>query len=43
MLTFSNNHLIYALTRFALSVMLIAAFGYLLWDRRGKSMMRTQR
>lgn len=42
-LTFSNNHLIYALTWFALSAMLIAAFGYLLWDRRGKSMMRTQR
>lgn len=35
-LSFSNNHLIYALTWFALSAMLIAAFGYLLWDRRGR-------
>ncbi|UXN70989.1 SURF1 family protein [Devosia neptuniae] len=36
-LTFSNNHLIYALTWFALSAMLIAAFGYVLWDRRGRA------
>lgn len=35
-LSFSNNHLIYALTWFALSAMLIAAFGYLLWDWRGR-------
>ncbi|KFC64579.1 putative surfeit locus 1 family protein (Surf1-like) [Devosia sp. LC5] len=35
-LTFSNNHLIYALTWFALSAMLIAAFGYLLWDRNAR-------
>jgi surfeit locus 1 family protein len=35
-LSFSNNHLIYALTWFALSAMLIAAFGYLLWDRNAR-------
>ncbi|GLQ11224.1 SURF1-like protein [Devosia yakushimensis] len=35
-LSFSNNHLVYALTWFALSAMLISAFGYVLWDRRGR-------
>ena len=33
-LSFSNNHLVYALTWFALALMLLGAFGYMLWDRR---------
>lgn len=33
-LSFSNNHLIYALTWFALALMMLAAFGYVLWDDR---------
>lgn len=33
-LSFPNNHLIYALTWFALSLMLLAAFAYTLWDRK---------
>jgi surfeit locus 1 family protein len=33
-LSFSNNHLVYALTWFALALMLLCGFGYLLWDRR---------
>jgi surfeit locus 1 family protein len=37
-LSFSNNHLVYALTWFALALMLVGGFGYLLWDaRRGTS------
>ncbi|HWU17102.1 MAG TPA: SURF1 family protein [Devosia sp.] len=35
-LSFSNSHLVYALTWFGLSAMLLAAFGYLLWERRGR-------
>ena len=33
-ISFSNNHLIYALTWFALAAMLLAGFGYVVWDRR---------
>lgn len=33
-LRFSNNHLVYALTWFSLSLMLIGALAYTLWDRR---------
>jgi surfeit locus 1 family protein len=33
-LSFSNNHLVYALTWFSLALMLVGGFGYLLWDRR---------
>jgi surfeit locus 1 family protein len=33
-LSFSNNHLGYALTWFALALMLVGGFGYLLWDAR---------
>jgi surfeit locus 1 family protein len=33
-LSFSNNHLVYALTWFALALMLVGGFGYLLWDAR---------
>lgn len=36
-LSFPNNHLVYALTWFGLSAMLLAAFGYLLWERRRRS------
>ena len=33
-ISFSNNHLIYAITWFALAAMLLAGFGYVVWDRK---------
>jgi surfeit locus 1 family protein len=33
-LSFSNNHLSYALTWFALAVMVVGGFGYLVWEGR---------
>lgn len=36
-LSFSNNHLIYALTWFALALMLVGAFAYTVWDRKAAS------
>lgn len=33
-LSFPNNHLIYALTWFALALMVLAGFGYVVWDAR---------
>ncbi len=33
-LQFSNNHLVYALTWFALALMLLGGFAYVLWDGR---------
>jgi surfeit locus 1 family protein len=36
-LSFPNNHLVYALTWFVLALMLVGGFAYLLWDRRRAS------